>query len=315
MYICVPWLCLRALLLVLPSSLRTNDENDACVYAYICVYTCIIMRHIYVCTLISCIHIHTHKSQKVFPQKSSVYSQKSHVYSKKSPIIRVMNMCVPWCCIQYTCMALIYVYIHVYCICIYLYMICVYLCIVCVLSCYRCSPVCACTTHAYMQCVAVCCSVLQCVAVCCSVLECVAVRTTNAYMHTHHMHMYIYLYVCVPIYVCICIYMYIYTCVYISIRVRTCIFTHACAYLHAYNTYMYASLATGWRRFIAYLKLHVSFRKRATHCRALLQKMTYKDKACYASWPPCIVRVLWCFRCSIVCACTMQIYIWGGFCL
>jgi len=33
--------------------------------------------------------------------------------------------------------------------------------------------------------------------------------------------------------------------------------------------------------------MQVSFRKRATDCRALLQKPTYKDKASYESWPTC----------------------------
>jgi len=44
---------------------------------------------------------------------------------------------------------------------------------------------------------------------------------------------------------------------------------------------------TGWRRPIGCLKLQVIFRKRATNYRALLQKMTYKDKASYDSTPPC----------------------------
>jgi len=43
----------------------------------------------------------------------------------------------------------------------------------------------------------------------------------------------------------------------------------------------------GWRRCIGCLKLQVCFRKRATNCRALWQKMKYQDKASYASSPPC----------------------------
>jgi hypothetical protein len=35
------------------------------------------------------------------------------------------------------------------------------------------------------------------------------------------------------------------------------------------------------------LKLQVIFCKKATNHRALLQKMTYKDKASYGSCPPC----------------------------
>jgi len=44
---------------------------------------------------------------------------------------------------------------------------------------------------------------------------------------------------------------------------------------------------TGWRRPIGCLKSQDSFRKRATNYRALLRKMTYKDKASYGSSPPC----------------------------
>ena len=50
----------------------------------------------------------------------------------------------------------------------------------------------------------------------------------------------------------------------------------------------YASHVTGWRRLIGCLKLQVIFCKRATNCRALLQKMTYRDKPFCASSPPCV---------------------------
>ena len=43
----------------------------------------------------------------------------------------------------------------------------------------------------------------------------------------------------------------------------------------------------GWRRCIGSLELQVSFRKRAINYRAHLRKMTYSDKASYASPPPC----------------------------
>jgi len=46
--------------------------------------------------------------------------------------------------------------------------------------------------------------------------------------------------------------------------------------------------STEWRRPIECLKLQVIFRQRATYCRALLRKMTHKDKASYGSWPPCM---------------------------
>jgi len=45
--------------------------------------------------------------------------------------------------------------------------------------------------------------------------------------------------------------------------------------------------STGWRRRIGRLRLQVSFCTRVAHYRALSQKMTYKDKASYASSPPC----------------------------
>jgi len=58
------------------------------------------------------------------------------------------------------------------------------------------------------------------------------------------------------------------------------------------------SWGTGWRRCIGCLKLQVSFCKRATNRRALLQKETYTDKASYGSLPPCIYlvakHVCWC---------------------
>ena len=45
---------------------------------------------------------------------------------------------------------------------------------------------------------------------------------------------------------------------------------------------------TGWRRLIGCLKMQVIFHKRATNHRALLQKMTYKDKGSCDSTPPCM---------------------------
>jgi len=48
---------------------------------------------------------------------------------------------------------------------------------------------------------------------------------------------------------------------------------------------------TGWQRCIGCLKLKISFRKRATDFRALLQKMTLNAKASYVSTPPCIIII------------------------
>ena len=51
---------------------------------------------------------------------------------------------------------------------------------------------------------------------------------------------------------------------------------------------MTLDVSTGWRRLMGCLKLQVLFRKRATNHRALLLKMTYKDKAPDDSTTPCI---------------------------
>jgi len=49
---------------------------------------------------------------------------------------------------------------------------------------------------------------------------------------------------------------------------------------------------TGWRRSIGCLKLQVSFPSRPTNYRALLWRMTYKDKASYGSSPLCTIVAL-----------------------
>ena len=48
---------------------------------------------------------------------------------------------------------------------------------------------------------------------------------------------------------------------------------------------------TGWRRLIGSPKLQIIFHKTATKYRALLLKMTYKDKGSYESSPPCIAAL------------------------
>ena len=51
------------------------------------------------------------------------------------------------------------------------------------------------------------------------------------------------------------------------------------------------SRITGWRRLTGCLKLQVIFRKRASNYRALLRKITCKDKTSYDSTPPCTKSV------------------------
>ena len=59
-------------------------------------------------------------------------------------------------------------------------------------------------------------------------------------------------------------------------------------HIHTYIAYAYSyPLDTGWRRLIGSPKLQIIFHKSATKYRALLRKMTYKDKGSYESWPPC----------------------------
>jgi len=77
--------------------------------------------------------------------------------------------------------------------------------------------------------------------------------------------------------------MYLHTIAHAGFR-GCCIFSGNC---HNVRQDEVQVMYTGWRRPIGCLKLQVIFRKRATNYRALLRKMTYKDKASYGSSPPC----------------------------
>jgi len=61
-----------------------------------------------------------------------------------------------------------------------------------------------------------------------------------------------------------------------------------------------ATCATGWRRLIGSPKVQIIFHKRATKYRALLRKMTYKDKGSYESSPPCMRNTSWDLTCTAV---------------
>jgi len=54
--------------------------------------------------------------------------------------------------------------------------------------------------------------------------------------------------------------------------------------------YVLREANTGWRRLIGSPKLQIIFHKRATKCRSLLRKMTYKGKGSYESSPPCTIE-------------------------
>ena len=125
-----------------------------------------------------------------------------------------------------------------------------------------------------LQCVAVCCSVLPCVAICCSerkvprVLQCIAMCCSERKVPR------------VSPYVsalCECLL----HCMHSLLPLTFAFHTLLLFALHA------LTLATGWPKCVGCLKLQVSFRKSATHHRALLRKMTYTDKEYYGSWPPC----------------------------
>ena len=61
---------------------------------------------------------------------------------------------------------------------------------------------------------------------------------------------------------------------------------HTATHCNTLQHEMDACMGTGWRRPIGCLKLQVYFRKTAIFYRALLQEMTYIDKASTGSSPP-----------------------------
>jgi len=79
---------------------------------------------------------------------------------------------------------------------------------------------------------------------------------------------------------------HIYTMIYIHIYNNIYIYTTILMISYEYSLNL--NLYTGWRRLIGCLKSQVIARKRATNYRALLRKMTYKDKASYDFTPPCV---------------------------
>jgi len=103
----------------------------------------------------------------------------------------------------------------------------------------------------------------------------IKIRATVSQIHVALHVWHIYTCTDIQIYICICV------CVWERESVSTAIENQWTVAL---------GIATGWRRLNGCLKLQVIFRKRATNYRALLQKMTHKDKAFYDSTLPWIVR-------------------------
>ena len=99
------------------------------------------------------------------------------------------------------------------------------------------------------------------------------------------MHKHVCMHMCTYICPQVCIYSYIYTYIYTYMHTYTYIYTHS--YAHTLCIRL-DRCCTGCQRPTTYLVgLCLIFRKRATNYRALLRKMTCKDKASYDSTPHC----------------------------
>jgi len=122
-------------------------------------------------------------------------------------------------------------------------------------------------------------SALYCVAVCCSVLQCVAVWLQCAAVCCSVFA------VCCSVLQCAAVCCSVLQCAAMCCNVLQCTMLQPIRLLHRNSE---VEEATGWRRLIGCLKLQVIFRKRATEYRALLWKMTCKDKASYGSSPLCM---------------------------
>jgi len=92
--------------------------------------------------------------------------------------------------------------------------------------------------------------------------------------------------VCTCVCVCVCGHVYVCVCVCSCVCVCGCVLCTP-GYVQLGAIYCIQCLVAGWRRLKWWLKLQVIFRKRATNHRALLRKMTCKDKASYDPTPPC----------------------------
>jgi len=105
------------------------------------------------------------------------------------------------------------------------------------------------------------------------------------------------------VYLCVfkCVHMYMCMIVFVCVCVCVCACACACECVCLCVCFCQTCMSTGWRRLIGSPKLQIIFHKRATKYRALLLKMTWKDKGCYETSPPCMCM---CIRvCVYVCVC------------
>jgi len=119
--------------------------------------------------------------------------------------------------------------------------------------------------------------------------------------------------ICMHLYIRIYVHMPIHTHTHINIHIHICIYSHPfllCWFIFflKLSLFYYGLLwvifvllwfTTGWRTSIGCLISWITFLKSATHYRALLRKMTYKNKASHESSPPCMgylfVHLFFCF--------------------
>jgi len=125
-----------------------------------------------------------------------------------------------------------------------------------------------------LPCVAVCCRVLPCVAVCCSVLQCVAVC---------------------------CQFYDVLSAVFVSVTYRVLPCVAVCVQYVSLRCNALLKMSSLYR--VAKMHrcciLQVYFHKRANNYRALWRKETCKNKASYASLPPCNLRCV-AVRCRVL---------------
>jgi len=106
------------------------------------------------------------------------------------------------------------------------------------------------------------------------------------YIHKHGESPHVISFIHICIYIYMYVFMYIYTYIYMNMRNRLKLYRlHIFVVTHCICWFTH--ICTQWRRPIRCLISWIAFLKLATNYRALLRKMTYKDKASSESSPPC----------------------------
>jgi len=88
--------------------------------------------------------------------------------------------------------------------------------------------------------------------------------------------------------------------VYISVELHVCVCVCVCVCVGKSSCFLPCpKIRSGWRRPRGCLKLQDIFRKRATNYRALLRKITHKEKASYDSTPLCTIEAIRVCICAV----------------